>query len=149
MVFPSFAFLLIVSSSLVSFLKFVRANVYVNMARADPAIFAKAASDAVLMPKGSLVKFKGIDKFPVGLMALSVRECFLREPGVYGSSGNSSLSVYKITGHPFPQEYRRDVSLWCSLLGFDPNTDIVGPVGPSGITFQTKTPSKSSSAQGT
>lgn len=148
-IFSSFILLsLIYSRAIAAFLKFVRSTVYVNMARVEPAIFSRAVTDPALLSKGSLVKFKALDRFPIGLMALSVRECFLREPGPFGSSGNQSLLVYKITGHPFPQEYRRDVSIWCSLLGFEANNDIVGPIGPNGVTFQTKTPSRTAAGQG-
>lgn len=116
--------------SILAFLKFSRSGVYVNMARADRALFSP----------GSPVKFIGKNTFPIALMAISVQECFLRSPGLYGSS--MTLPVYKITGHPFPQEWRRDVSLWCSLLGFEEGVEVAGPVGPIGVTFQTKTPSK-------
>lgn len=133
--------------SLAAFLKFTRTGVFVNMSRANPEIFSPAVSDSSLLMKGSVVKFKAIGKFPIGLMAISVQESFLKEPGVYGASGNSNLSVYKITGLPFPQEYRRDVSLWCSLLRFDADSDIICPVGPNGISFQTKTPSRASNTQ--
>jgi hypothetical protein len=116
--------------SILAFLRFSRSGVYVNMARADRALFLS----------GSPVKFVGKNTFPIALMAISVQECFLRSPGLYGSS--TTLPVYKITGHPFPQEWRRDVSLWCSLLGFEEGIEVAGPVGPLGVTFQTKTPSK-------
>lgn len=125
--------------SVVQFLKIAQVGVYVNMARANPTLFAQPETDPALVPKNMIVKFEGKETFPVGLMALSVQASYLREPGTFG---NSSIPVYKLVGIPFSQEYRRDVSLWCSLLGFD-TTEVIGPVGADGITFQTKTPSKS------
>jgi hypothetical protein len=118
----------------VAFLKFSCSGVFVNMARVDPALFAS----------GSPVKFIGKNSFPIGLMAISVQESFLRSPGLFGNS--TTIPVYKVTGHPFAQEWRRDVSLWCSLLGFDEDMEVAGPVGPLGVTFQTKTPSRSGTA---
>lgn len=104
------------------------------MARVDPA----------LLTPGSPVKFAGKNTFPVFLMAISIQESYLRSPGQFGNS--ATIPVYKITGHPFAQEWRRDVSLWCSLLRFEEGTDVAGPVGPLGVTFQTKTPLKSGTA---
>ncbi|KAM6502797.1 hypothetical protein JOM56_002774 [Amanita muscaria] len=118
-----------VMRSLVAFLKFSRSGRFINMARSDPSLFTR----------GSPVKFAGKNTFPVSLMAVSVQESFIRSPGLYGNS--TTIPVYKITGHPFPQEWRRDVLLWCSLLGYE-DTEVAGPVGPLGVTFQTKTPSK-------
>ena len=114
-----------------SFLKFSHSGQYVNMARVDPRMFTP----------GSPVRFTEKNTLAISLMAISVQESFLRSPGSFGNTTN--IPVYKITGHPFPQEYRRDVSLWCSLLGYEDETKVVGPVGPYGVTFQTKTAPKS------
>ncbi|KAM6491252.1 hypothetical protein JOM56_013491 [Amanita muscaria] len=104
-----------VMQSLLAFLKFSCSGHFVNMARSDPSLFTR----------GSPVKFAGKNTFPVSLMAISVQESFLRSPGLYGNS--TTIPVYKVMGHPFPQEWHRDVSLWCSLLKLE-DTEVAGPV---------------------
>ena len=104
------------------------------MAHADPALFMSR----------SPVKFTGKSMFPVSLMAISIQESSLWTPGLFGNS--LTIPVYKVTGHPFTQEWRRDVSIWCSLLGFEEEMEVAGLVSPLGVTFQTKTPLKAGNA---
>jgi hypothetical protein len=112
-------------------LKFTRAERYVNMARINPD----------LLVEGNTIKFTDSNSIAIGIMALVVKESHIRIP----TNSNVGNPIYRLTGLPFAQEWRRDISVWGMKLRFD-NCDITGPVSSSGISFQTR-PAKNQSGQ--
>ena len=106
---------------------------FVNMARVHPE----------LLSSGNPVRIKKTNVLAIGIMALSVQDSFLRSPGKFGTT---TLDAYKIAGFPLAQEWRRECSLWGTLLPF-PKPIISGPVGSNRVSFYTRTPSKANAAQ--
>ena len=109
-------------------LRFMSAGQFLNMAHIHPN----------LLTKSSPVHWAAKNTLTVGLMGITIQESHLRTPS---SLGNTSHDVFKITGYSFPQEWCRDASMWAMLLGFQ-DMEIVGPVGPKGVSFHTRTPAK-------
>ena len=83
------------------------------------------------MTKSNPVRLTHGNALAVGIMPLLVQQSFVRDP----TQGPNSKNVYRITGLPFSQDIRWDLSLWGLKLGF---TDIRGPVGALGISFQSR-----------
>ena len=102
---------------------------YFNFARIDPG--------AVIIASGGgttkTLKIAGTERFAIGIMPIRVTKSFLYEGVQVASRG----IVHKITGLPFCQEYRRDVSMWGTKLEFPPG-GLHGSVGDLGVSFQTR-----------
>lgn len=110
-------------------LRFTSAGQFVNFARIHPKLLAK----------GSPIHWAGRNSLAIGVSVLTVQDSFLRTPGLFGSS--TTLKVYKLTGFPFPQEWRRESSLLPALLGFS-DGNVIGPISQNGVSYNTKMPSK-------
>ena len=67
-------------------------------------------------------------------MPLLVQESSLQTPT---QGGTERKNVYKLTGLPFAQEFRRDLALWGLKLEFI-DLDIAGPIGSMGISFSSR-----------
>ena len=97
--------------------------------------FARIGPDSLIIaPAGNAraLKMADADKFAVGIMPITVTESYLYS-GVMGGPG----LVQRVTGVPFCQEYRRDVSIWGTKLEFPPE-GLRTSVGSAGISFTTR-----------
>ena len=72
------------------------------------------------------------DQFAVSIMGIHVTESHLYSPIIAGPG-----PVHKIVGLPFCQEYRWDIMLWGTKLGF-PEGGLNGSVGANGVGFLTR-----------
>lgn len=127
---------------------FVKSGQYVNFARIPPALLAAVSyhapnsaknMDSASSSKQSPDARKTIrwahdqGQVAVGIMPVVVDSCEVINPAWVGK--NPAYRIRRISALPFPLSWRRDQSLWGTLLNFD---DIPGTVSPSGIAFQTQ-----------
>lgn len=71
----------------------------------------------------------------VGIMPAMIEECFLVKEFT-GGSANSPYTIHKASVVTFPQEFRRDLTVWGQLLDF---TSIVGSITKEGVlSFHTR-----------
>ena len=87
-----------------------------------------------------MLKIAASNEVAVCVMLGVVTECYL-----IAECAVKSRYTHKISIAPFPQEMRRDTSLWGQLFEF---STISGPVSENGISFSTrfKTPGTTSGA---
>lgn len=116
--------LILNSSSLISGLTFVRAGNYINMARVDPK---------VLSVENHRLRITESNAPACGIMVGLIQDCSLIAVSS-GGSATQSYNVHRVTIAPAPQEFRRDVSLWGQLFGFE---QISGPLVAEGFSFLT------------
>jgi hypothetical protein len=109
-------------------LLFKQAGRFVNTARIDPAV----------LKYGSPVILAGTDDtLAIGIMGILVRESHIITGTRMGNETGSL--VRRLTGLPFAQEWRRDISVWAHKLQFTRQDAIPAYVSEEGITFQTRT----------
>jgi hypothetical protein len=113
--------------SILQMLLFKQAGRFVNTARIDPAV----------LKSGSPVTLAGTqDTLAIGIMGILVRESHIITGVRFNDTGSL---VRRLTGLPFAQEWRRDISVWARKLQFTRQDSIPAYVSEEGITFQTRT----------
>ena len=112
--------------SLLHGLVFVRSGSFVNTCRVNPE---------VLIVESGVMKIAGTKSTAVGIMLGMVSECFIAE-AIMAGPNLSPYPVHRISIIPFPQEMRRDTSVWGKVFQF---SEMAGPVNSNtGITFSTR-----------
>ena len=109
---------------MIRLLRFTASGQFVNFCRIHPN----------LLTQSNPVKLANGNALAIGVMPLLVQASFVRNH-TQGGAGQSN--VYKLTGLPFPQEFRQDLALWGLKLDFV-DEDIGGPLGALGITFSSR-----------
>lgn len=80
---------------------------------------------------GNRIRLAGDNINAVGVMNVVIQDSCLLQTGTTGMAN----TVHKIVGAPFSQEWRRDISVWGLILGFD---SVSGGYDHNGITFATR-----------
>ncbi|TFK61820.1 hypothetical protein BDN72DRAFT_863310 [Pluteus cervinus] len=103
-------------------LKFIKYGRFVNAARAPPDIYETFVPANA---KNLRAKVSGVDGHAIFIMIGGVYESYIKK----ATQEFRDKDVHGLHLAMFPQEYRRDISVWCSIFG---NLEFVGPVDENG-----------------
>ncbi|TFK63283.1 hypothetical protein BDN72DRAFT_862230 [Pluteus cervinus] len=103
-------------------LKFIKHGRFVNAARAPPDIYETFVPANA---KNLRAKIRGVDGHAIFIMIWGVYESYIKQ----ATQEFRDKDVHGLHLAMFPQEYRRDISVWCSIFG---ELEYVGPVDESG-----------------
>jgi hypothetical protein len=116
-------------------LLFVRSGCHVNTSRIDPKALVVDGEKKGNGPKIGVMKLADTKQMAIGVMVGVLTECALVEPAMIGSN-ISPIPIWKVMIAPFPQEMRRDTSVWGQVFGFK---NIPGAISDLGFSFSTCT----------